>query len=95
MGMTGQIQLTGTITIPLDAQAQLVPLLDDHIAQTRQEPGCLKFEVTQDAGDLALFHVNELFSDEASFAQHQTLGAARPWGTASADLVRDFQKVTL
>ena len=98
MGMTGQpgnVRLTGTITIPLDRQAVLVPLLDNHIALTRGEPGCIYFDVTQDPDTPEVFHVSELFTDETAFAAHQANGAARPWGPASADLVRDFHKVTL
>lgn len=98
MGMTGQpgnVRLTGTITIPLARQAALVPLLDEHIALTRAEPGCITFEVTQDPDTPEVFHVSELFTDEPAFAAHQANGAARPWGPASADLSRNFQRETL
>lgn len=98
MGMTGEpgnVRLTGTITIPVDQQAVLVPLLDEHVVLTRAEPGCLYFEVTQDAQTPEVFHVSELFTDEPAFAAHQANGAARPWGPASAGLARDFHKVTL
>ena len=98
MGMTGEagnVRLTGTIKIPLDQQASLVPLLNEHIALTRAEPGCIYFDVTQDPDTPEVFHVSELFTDEAAFTAHQANGAARPWGPASAGLTRDFHKVTL
>ncbi|MCG3266228.1 putative quinol monooxygenase [Yoonia sp. I 8.24] len=94
-GKAGNVRLTGTIAIPADQLEQLVPLLEQHIALTRAEPGCLHFEVIQDAETPELFHVSELFTDEAAFAAHQANGAARPWGPASKDLVRDFHKETL
>ncbi len=89
------VALTGTIVIPQDIQDDLLPLLAQHKTLTRQEPGCLKFEVTQDVDDETLFHVDELFADEAAFAHHQSAGAARPWGAASKDLTRDFTKLVL
>lgn len=91
-GKPGQVRLTGTITIPREQQAQLVPLLEEHIALTRQEPGCLHFDVTQDSSAPEVFHVAELFTDEAAFSAHQANGAARRWGPASANLARDFHK---
>lgn len=96
MGVTpkpGMVALTGTIIIPTDRQAALLPLLEDHKNLTRQEPGCLKFDVTQDEQDATLFHVDELFQDEPAFAHHQSAGATRPWGPASKDLARDFKKL--
>lgn len=94
-GKPGQVRLTGTITIPQEKQTQLVPLLQEHIALTRQEPGCLHFDVTQDNTAPDVFHVAELFTDEAAFSAHQANGAARAWGPASADLERDFHKEVL
>jgi putative acetyltransferase len=94
-GSPGQVRLTGTIIMPHDQQARLLPLLQNHIALTRQEPGCLHFDVTQDDKAPETFHVSELFSDEGAFAQHQQNGAARPWGSASANLIRDFHKQVL
>ncbi|WP_394182080.1 putative quinol monooxygenase [Yoonia maritima] len=95
MGKPGNVRLTGTIVIPADQLEDLVPLLEEHIVLTRQEPGCLHFDVTQDAETPELFHVSELFTCEDAFAAHQKNGAARRWGPASANLSRDFHKETL
>ncbi|MHA3913637.1 putative quinol monooxygenase [Halovulum sp. GXIMD14793] len=95
MAETGQVRLTGTIIIPMEEQAQMQPLLDAHIRLTRQEPGCLLFEVTQDDADPAVFHVSELFEDQAAFDFHQTRGGASPWGQQSGHLVRDFKRELL
>lgn len=94
-GKPGQVRLIGTIIIPQNQQTQLVPLLHEHIALTRQEPGCLHFDVTQDDSSPEVFHVAELFTDEAAFSAHQANGAARAWGPASAALARDFHKEVL
>ena len=96
MGITpspGMVTLTGTIIIPVERQAECLPLLDEHTHLTRQEPGCLKFDVTQDDSDPTLFHVDELFENESAFAHHQSAGAARPWGHASKNLARNFKKL--
>ncbi|KJZ20113.1 putative quinol monooxygenase [Loktanella sp. S4079] len=95
MGKPGNIRLTGTIVIPMDQLEELVPLLEEHIILTRKEPGCLHFDVTQDAETPELFHVSELFIDACAFDAHQRKGAQRRWGAASADLDRDFHKETL
>lgn len=86
------VKLNGTITIPLDAQSELLPLLEDHIAASRAEPGNLKFEISQDKSDPEIFHLNEEFADDEAFAFHQSRGAATPWGSASKDLERNFTK---
>lgn len=82
--------LTGTLRIPKDLQSELLPLLDDHIAATRDEPGCRSFDVTQDKNDPETFHLAEIFDDEDAFAFHQKRGGASPWGIAAKDLERDF-----
>ena len=86
------VKLTGTIEIPLDQQPKLMPLLNDHIAASRSEPGNLKFDITQDDQNPAIFHLDEEFEDAAAFAYHQERGGASPWGGASKHLVRDFTK---
>lgn len=94
-GKSGNVRLTGTIVIPENQHDLLVPLLEQHIALTRAEAGCLHFDVTQDTQNPEIFHVRELFTDAAAFAAHQENGATRPWGPASKDLIRDFHKETL
>ncbi|MDY7105397.1 MAG: antibiotic biosynthesis monooxygenase [Actinomycetota bacterium] len=89
------VRLTGTITIPVGEQPGLRPLLDEHVRLTRDEPGCVEFEVVQDAERPDVFLVRELFLDESAFAFHQTRGAASPWGRASAHLQRDFTRTSV
>ena len=88
------VKLTGTIIIPKDQQETLLPLLDDHIAASRAEPGNLRFEISQDPENAEVFHLDEAFKDEAAFAFHQDRGGASPWGQASRELVRDFKKIS-
>ena len=45
--------------------------LAQHIQNTRQEAGCLAFEVNQSAEDDCVFTVFECFKDQAAFESHQ------------------------
>ena len=91
-GLSGKVHLSGTIRIPLGRQPALLPLLEGHIAASLAEPGCERFEITRDADDAELFRLDELFRDEAAFAQHQERTRASDWGRASADCPRDFRR---
>ncbi len=86
------IKLTGTIIIPMDQQPRFLPLLDDHIAASRAEPGNLKFDITKDSGNPEVFHLDEAFTDAAAFEHHQTRTKSSPWGLQSQGLARDFHK---
>lgn len=89
-----RVRLTGTITIPVAEQAVMRPLLDAHIALSRAEPGCLRFDISQDPDDAAVFRLDELFEDEDAFAHHQTRTKASEWGRRSAHLVRAFTRTS-
>lgn len=77
------VVLTGQIHIPLTEQTHLKPLLDNHIAATKAEPGCLFFEVTQDSQDPTVFRVSERFRNQAAYDHHQLRGANTPCGKSS------------
>ena len=86
------IGLTGRL-ICADA-AQMVTaltLLPDHVALSRAEPGCLRFDLHQ-ADEPGIWHLSELFSDADAFAAHQARNAASAWGQQSGDLKRDFTR---
>lgn len=95
MGKSGNVRLTGTITIPLEEQDRFRPMFIEHAKLTRQEPGCLVFEVAQDILDPVFFRVSELFEDEAAFVFHQERTSAAVWGQQSGHLKRDFKKELL
>ena len=88
-----KVYLEGLLIAHSAAEHALVDLyLDDHIALTRAEPGCLKFEVTEDQNDRNKFHVSEIFESEEAFEAHQTRAKASEWGQNSAPLERRFKK---
>ncbi|KZE90618.1 GNAT family N-acetyltransferase [Microbacterium sp. TNHR37B] len=86
-----RIHLTGRLLCRDDVEAATVERhLPDHVARTRAEPGCLRFEVNPTA-DPRVWSVEELFADEAAFAEHQRNAAASTWGTATAGIERRYE----
>jgi quinol monooxygenase YgiN len=65
--------------------------LADHIRLTRAEPGCLSFDVTQDAGDPCRWNLDETFTDMAAFEVHRARSKASAWGPRTAHLERDIK----
>lgn len=70
---------------------RLLAALAEHIALSRQEPGCVSFDVSQDAQDKLLFHVQEAFHDRKAFDAHQQRVAASHWGNVSKNAERHYQ----
>ncbi len=64
--------------------------LPAHIAATRAEPGCLRFEVTPDRATGRLL-VEELFADRAGFEAHQARVLQSPWGRLTKGMKRRYQ----
>ena len=50
-----------------------------HARNSNEEPGCLRFEVLQDASDPQTICLHEVFEDEAAFNAHQTHAYYREW----------------
>ena len=88
-----KVYLDGLLVANSAAHRAVIDLyLEDHITLTRAEPGCLKFEVTEDPKDRNKFHVSEIFDSEEAFEAHQTRAKASEWGQHSEKLERRFNK---
>lgn len=85
------IYLTGYIDIPQNELHHLLPKLKQHIVNTREESGCLHFEVIADEAIQGRFHVNELFKDQRAFDEHQTRMASSEWGLSSRNVKRCYE----
>lgn len=86
-----KVTLKGHIIVP-DAQLTAIQkALISHIRLTREEPGCLCFDVEQAVDDKNKFNVYEEFIDATAFNTHQARAASSPWGSISKGLVRDYQ----
>ena len=64
--------------------------LPQHIAASRNEPGCLSFDVTP-TDDPLMFEVMETFRTRADFDAHQARTRASPWFDATRQILRDFR----
>lgn len=84
------IKITGTLTASGEDIERARRLIPEHIALSRAEPGCLKFELTEDANQPGLWRLDELYRDENAFAHHKQRTKASRWGQESTDMVRDF-----
>ncbi len=64
--------------------------LSKHIELTRQEKGCLVFEVLQDQNNRNRFNVYEEFIDKESFEAHQVRVKSSKWGIVSGNLEKHY-----
>ena len=85
------VKLTGEFEVPAETLAEVEAHLAAHVAATRAEPGCLKFEVTQSAGNPCVFTVDELFADRAAFEAHQARVLAGPWWPVTRNAERRYK----
>ncbi len=87
----GKVVLSGFLKVPPSQHAETLAALELHIALTRKEPGCLKFEVETDNSDPNRLKVDEEFVDAAAFQLHQTRAQASAWGRFTSEFERDYQ----
>ncbi|WP_136441345.1 putative quinol monooxygenase [Pacificoceanicola onchidii] len=84
------VYLTGTMTCPPERLDAVRAALPAHIALTRAEPGCTRFDVTEDVHTPGQFHVSEEFTNRAAFDAHQIRGASSAWADVTRGLPRDY-----
>lgn len=93
--MRGKVALSGKLVCASSDEADLVrQFLPEHIRLTRQEPGCLSFEVTE-TDDPLVWRVEELFADAAAFDAHQARTRASEWARETAAIRREYALRTL
>lgn len=85
------VYLTGYLRCDTaDQAAKVQAALPEHIRLTREEPGCLTFDVTP-TDDPLVWYVSESFVDRAAFDAHTARAKASDWGRESQGIPRDFQ----
>ena len=89
-----KVTLSGQIEVPAAELAKITVALEKHMALTREEPGCIVFEVVQDSEEPTMFTVYEEFVDQAAFDSHQNRVLASSWSEATKNVVRHY-KVTV
>lgn len=86
-----KVTLKGTIHVPDCDLTAVISALDQHIHLTRQEDGCIVFNVTQDKVNINCFHVYEEFSSQDAFKLHQQRARNSEWGTITENVERHYQ----
>ena len=83
------VSIKGHITVPLQFLVVVKEALARHIALSRAEDGCIKFEVAPTEIE-GRFYVEELWKDRPALERHQARTAASPWPDAAAGIERDY-----
>ncbi|VAW54229.1 hypothetical protein MNBD_GAMMA06-1291 [hydrothermal vent metagenome] len=65
--------------------------LANHIQLTRQEEGCLVFDVSQDKKNMNRFNVYEEFTSQEAFKEHQQRLSRTEWGKVSSKLEKHYK----
>jgi quinol monooxygenase YgiN len=86
----GTVSLTGHIDVPSDRMDDILAALPTHIALTRAEPGCLRFEVSPCTDVKGRFLVSEAFVDQQTFDAHQARTKASDWAKVTDGIPRDY-----
>lgn len=84
------VYLAGEIIVPESDRTTVLAALPNHIAQSRAEAGCLRFEVIQDEAQSSKFHIFEIFKSQQSFDLHQARRRESSWAKASKNCPRDY-----
>ena len=85
------ITLSGRLICANEDEARIVrDHMPEHIRLTRNEPGCLRFDV-EETSDPLVWQVDEAFASQADFDAHQVRMKDSAWGKASVGIARDFK----
>lgn len=85
------VTLQGYIIVPDDDLENITSALLTHIILTREEPGCLAFNVTPDKNNPNKFDVYEEFINQAGFNYHQSRSKASSWAETSKRVERHYE----
>ena len=87
----GSFRLEGHIDVPTERIAQVSEGLKDHIKLTREEEGCIFFNVDACSKVEGRYLVSEAFVDEAAFQFHQERAGASPWAEVTKGVPREYK----
>ena len=85
-----QVYLAGHMRVPESERSAVLAALSNHVALSRAEVGCLRFDVTQDETQPSKFHVLEVFASQQSFEVHKERSRESPWAAASKNCPSDY-----
>ena len=80
--------LIAELQVKPESLAAFVPLiLANAQASVAKEPGCLQFDVTQQADDPTKFALYEVYADAAAFEAHGKMPHVQEFFAASKDMI--------
>ena len=85
-----KVVLSGHILVPDADLGEILAELPRHIRLTRQEAGCIVFDVIRNSDNPARFDVYEEFSSDDAFRLHQRRVSGSHWGRISSNLERHY-----
>lgn len=85
-----KITLKGYIVVSATDLKAVAEELPNHIRFTREEVGCLTFDVVQSSETLHRFDVYEEFVDQEAFDHHQARVRSSHWGRVAANVARHY-----
>ncbi len=86
-----KVKLSGFIIVPEGDLDVVLSELPNHIDLTRNEPGCISFQVRQSETDPHRFDVNETFESRAAFELHQARVRTSRWGAVTSNVARHYE----
>ena len=86
-----KVTLKGYIKVAEADISAIQKELPKHIELTRQESGCLSFQVSQDPENPNIFFVQEEFIDKVAFEKHQERVKNSHWGKVAKNVERHYQ----
>ncbi len=86
-----KVVLEGYILVPKDDLSAVIRELPEHIKNTKNESGCILFEVKQDLSNQYKLDVYEEFKDEHAFSLHQDRVRCSKWGEVAKNCDRRYE----
>ncbi len=86
-----KIHLNGYMDAPLDKFEEVKIAVQEHIALTRAEEGCISFEVSPCLNVNGRFLVAETFQNRAGLYHHQTRASQSEWAQITKGMPRTYE----
>ncbi len=81
--MNATLAVMGTVRFPPERMPEVRSHLKTLVEATRQNDGCITYDVAEDLFDPGLIRFSELWPDQETFARHMTAPHVAPWRAAS------------
>lgn len=91
--MSPTVAVFGTLRFPPERIAEVRPHLQQLVAATHRNDGCIAYDVAEDISDPGLLRFSELWPDHDSLARHLQAPHIEPWRQAARScglLSREF-----